>query len=70
MKKTEGATSSKAVLLNRKEYYERLGCGRVTADQIAREAGAERRFGRRVLIFYPDILRYLESSGQGAELQQ
>lgn len=64
MKKTDGIKSTEAVLINRTEYYARLGCGKRTADEIAREAGAERRFGRRVLIFFPNVLRYLESNGQ------
>ncbi len=64
MKKTEGIKSAEAVLLSRTEFYARLGCGRQTADQIAKESGAERRFGRRVMIYYPAVMQYL-ASGAG-----
>ena len=68
MRQTKGTTSTDAVLLNRTEFYARMGCGRQTADQIAKEAGAERRFGRRVLVYFPAVQAYLASgNGQNTE---
>lgn len=40
---------------------EKLGCGRFTAEKIAKEAEARIQIGRRVLYNFDKIDRYLES---------
>ena len=59
MRKTEGAGNMDAVLLDRATLYQYLNAGRRTAEKIAEEAGAVRRFGRVVRYYRPAIDRYL-----------
>ena len=59
MNKTRSTGNTDAVLLDRKTLYEYLNAGRRTAEKIAEEAGAVRRFGRVVRYYRPAIDRYL-----------
>ncbi len=63
MQKTEGAGNMDAVLLDRATLYRYLNAGRRTAEKIAEEAGAVRRFGRTVRYYRPAIDRFLEDQG-------
>lgn len=63
MNKTRSIGNADAVLLDRKTLYEYLNCGRQTAERIAEEAGAVRKFGRTVRFFKPAIDRFLEDQG-------
>lgn len=63
MNKTRSTGNTDAVLLDRKTLYEYLNCGRQTAERIAEEAGAVRKFGRTVRFFKPAIDRFLEDQG-------
>lgn len=58
-------TNDDAVLIDRETFYKYVSCGRQSADMLAKEAGAERRIGRRIFIYKPAIDRFLES---GADL--
>ena len=43
-------TSDDAELIDRETFYKYVSCGRQSADMLAKEAGAERRIGRRIFI--------------------
>lgn len=47
------------LLIDRETLYKYLSCGRVSGDRIAKAAGAERKIGRRVLIYKPAIDAFL-----------
>lgn len=62
MQKAESTRNMDAVLLDRATLYQYLNAGRRTAEKIAEEAGAVRRFGRTVRYYKPAIDRYLEDA--------
>lgn len=51
--------SETSLLMTRENFYKYIGCGRIMGDSIAQAAGAERRIGRRVMIYKPAIDQYL-----------
>lgn len=63
MRKKESTGNMDAVLLDRATLYQYLNAGRRTAEKIAEEAGAVRRFGRTVRYYKPAIDRFLEDQG-------
>ena len=60
MKKTAATGNANGILLDRLTYYSYVNCGRHTAERIAKEAGAVRRFGKMVRYYRPAIDTYLE----------
>lgn len=67
MRKTETTGNASGILLDAKTYYQYINCGRPTAERIAKEAGAVRRFGRTVRYYKPAIDRYLEDANNQFE---
>ena len=67
MQKAESTRNVDAVLLNRATLYQYLNAGRRTAEKIAEEAGAVRRFGRTIRYYKPAIDRYLEDANNQFE---
>ena len=59
MKKPEKYYNESSILMTREKLYAYLGCGRIMGDSIAQAAGAERRIGKRVMIYKPAIDQYL-----------
>lgn len=68
--KNSATNSFDSLLMDRQTFYKYVSCGRKAADSIAKAAGAERRIGRRVMIYRPAIDEYLASgAGQCVELK-
>lgn len=67
MRKTESTGNFDAILLDRKTLQEYLNAGRQTADMIAKESGAIRRFGKTVRYYRPAIDEYLKKGYEGKE---
>lgn len=65
MRKTESTGNYDAILLDRKTLQEYLNAGRQTADMIAKESGAIRRFGKTVRYYRPAIDSYLKQVDAG-----
>ena len=63
MQKTNATGNASGVLLDRSTYYKYINCGRTTAERIAEESGAIRRFGRTVRYYRPAIDAYLAEAG-------
>ena len=66
MKKTENVINVKEndiVSTNLKGLMFMLGCGRTTAEKIAKESGAVRKIGKRTLYLIAPIREYLEEKG-------
>ena len=66
MNKTENVINIKnddILSTNLKGLMFMLGCGRTTAEKIAKESGAVRKIGKRTLYLIAPIKNYLESKG-------
>ena len=63
MRKTDATGDMSAILLDRETLYKYLNAGRTTAERIAEESGAIRRFGRTVRYYRPAIDAYLANAG-------
>ena len=63
MRKTDAIGDMSAILLDRETLYKYLNAGRTTAERIAEESGAIRRFGRTVRYYRPAIDAYLANAG-------
>lgn len=62
MRKTSDTIGTdKVISVNLKTLMSMLGCGRTTAEKIAKEAGAVRKIGRRTIYLIAPINSYLES---------
>ena len=70
MNKTRSTGNLDAVLLDRKTLLEYLNSGRVTAERIAKEAGAVRKFGKTVRFFRPAIDEYLANYQRNKEVSK
>lgn len=64
MRKTDATGDMSAILLDRETLYKYLNAGRTTAERIAEESGAIRRFGRTVRYYRPAIDAYLANAGK------
>lgn len=63
MRRTDATGDMSAILLDRETLYKYLNAGRTTAERIAEESGAIRRFGRTVRYYRPAIDAYLANAG-------
>ena len=63
MRETDATGDMSAILLDRETLYKYLNAGRTTAERIAEESGAIRRFGRTVRYYRPAIDAYLANAG-------
>lgn len=59
MQKTKATGNMDAILLDRETLYTYVNAGRRTAERIAEQAGAVRKFGRIVRYYRPAIDAYL-----------
>ena len=62
MRRTDATGDMSAILLDRETLYKYLNAGRTTAERIAEESGAIRRFGRTVRYYRPAIDAYLANA--------
>ena len=62
MKKTNlnDINESVPICVSREQLAKLLGCGQASADKIAREAEAQIRIGRRIIIKLDRVNNYLE----------
>ena len=65
MRKTDATGNFAAVLLDMKTFQKYINAGRQTADMIAKESGAIRRFGKTVRYYRPAIDEYLKKGSEG-----
>ena len=63
MRRTDATGDMSAILLDRETLYKYLNAGRTTAERIAEESGAIRRFGRILRYYRPAIDAYLANAG-------
>jgi len=66
--KNKGTIDGNALLVSRATLYELLDCGRAAGDAVAKAANAERRIGRRVMVYLPAVRDFLET-GQEVEVK-
>ena len=60
MSKSKEVDETLQICVSREQLAKLLGCGQASADKIAREAEAQIRIGRRVIIKLDRVNNYLE----------
>lgn len=61
MNKTTTKDNANGILVDIRTLCSIINCGRVTAERIAKEAGARKKIGKTVRYYVPAIKEYLAS---------